>query len=463
MSDIFISYAAEDRSRVQLLANALSGHGWSVWWDQKISTGKTFDQVIADALADAQCVVVVWSHDSVASSWVREEADEGRKRGVLIPVLIDDVSPPLGFRRIQAATMIEWDGAPTSEVFQKLAADIEAVIRAPSARTPSPDTVPPKVPERTSIPARTVMLSLAGALVVAFLAIAFYRSGPSGGAPAEHRPTRAPTEASGVLLSAVLTDGGEPLTRGVIYEVYTAARDAVGNRKRISGITQYQTPARFQLPAGRYLVTAVYGSASANVEVEVTPAAFTQQILNLRAGFLRLTAVLADRGEALSGVAYEVYAAARDAEGNRKRITGSNHQYEAAARFLLPAGRYFATAAYGNTSGNLEVEISPGGLTEQIVNLRAGILRLTAILADGGEPLPRGVAYEVYTAARDPVGNRKRITGSNENSGPAQFALPAGRYFVTATHSSGNANAEPVITAGGTRDVQLRIGPITKR
>ena len=81
-------------------------------------------------------MVVVWSRDSVASSWVREEADEGRKRGVLIPVLIDEVSPPLGFGRIQAARMIEWDGAPESEAFQKLAADVTAVIGAPSAPGP---------------------------------------------------------------------------------------------------------------------------------------------------------------------------------------------------------------------------------------------------------------------------------------------------------------------------------------
>ena len=118
--------------------------------------------------------------------------------------------------------------------------------------------------------------------------------------------------------------------------------------------------------------------------------------------------------EALSGVAYEVYAAARDAEGNRKRVTGSNHQYEASARFLLPAGRYFVTAAYGSASANVEVEVTPAGATQQIVNLRAGILRLTAVLADGGEPLARGVAYEVYTAARDAEGNRKRVTGSDD-------------------------------------------------
>ena len=103
--------------------------------------------MIAEALAGARCVVVVWSRDSVASSWVREEADEGRKRGVLIPVLIDEVSPPLGFGRIQAAPMIEWDGASESEAFQKLAADVAAVIGAPSARDPAPETAAPEPPE----------------------------------------------------------------------------------------------------------------------------------------------------------------------------------------------------------------------------------------------------------------------------------------------------------------------------
>jgi TIR domain len=147
VNDIFISYASEDRSRVRPLADALSGHGWSVWWDRQIQAGRTFDQVIAEALASARCVVVVWSRDSVASSWVREEADEGRKRGVLIPVLIDEVNPPLGFGRIQAARMIEWDGAPESEAFQKLAVDVTAVIGAPSARDPAPETAAPKAPE----------------------------------------------------------------------------------------------------------------------------------------------------------------------------------------------------------------------------------------------------------------------------------------------------------------------------
>src|SRR5262245_26006322 len=103
MADIFISYARKDRARVRPLADALSAQGWSVWWDRQIPAGRTFDQVIAEALGSARCVVVVWSKESVASNWVREEAEEGRRREILIPVLFDNARPPLGFGRIQAA------------------------------------------------------------------------------------------------------------------------------------------------------------------------------------------------------------------------------------------------------------------------------------------------------------------------------------------------------------------------
>jgi hypothetical protein len=90
-------------------------------------------------------------------------------------------------------------------------------------------------------------------------------------------------------------------------------------------------------------------------------------------------------------------------------------------------------------------------------------LWLTAVLTDGGEPLARDVAYAVYAPARDAGGNRKRVTWSNQQYEVAWFALPAGRYFVTAAHKGGNASAETEITAGGTKDVQLRIVPVTKR
>lgn len=131
MSDIFISYARQDRPKAQVLAQALMRHGWSVWWDRTIPTGKRFDQVIQEALAEARCVLVLWSKQSIASDWVLEEAEEGRQRQILVPVFIEDVPPPLGFRRIQAADLTNWDGTGTVPPFQRLVADIAGILGPP--------------------------------------------------------------------------------------------------------------------------------------------------------------------------------------------------------------------------------------------------------------------------------------------------------------------------------------------
>ena len=84
---IFISYASEDQERIQPLVKALENKGWSVWWDRKIPLGKTFDEVIEEALDASNCVIVVWTKSSVRSKWVRTEAGEGEQRGIHLTML----------------------------------------------------------------------------------------------------------------------------------------------------------------------------------------------------------------------------------------------------------------------------------------------------------------------------------------------------------------------------------------
>src|SRR5688572_19374195 len=51
MSDLFISYAREDRARIEPLVGAVAAKGWTVWWDANSPPGgKTFSSVIEKEL-----------------------------------------------------------------------------------------------------------------------------------------------------------------------------------------------------------------------------------------------------------------------------------------------------------------------------------------------------------------------------------------------------------------------------
>ena len=61
MSDVFVSYKAEDRPRVRPLVEALQADGLSVWWDANIGAGDEWRESIASNLDQARCVIVVWT------------------------------------------------------------------------------------------------------------------------------------------------------------------------------------------------------------------------------------------------------------------------------------------------------------------------------------------------------------------------------------------------------------------
>jgi TIR domain len=115
MADIFLSYAQADREQAREIATALIARGWEVWWDVTLSPGTHFRDKIAEQLEAARCVVVLWSRASIKSDWVIDEADDGKRRRILIQALIENVLPPHGFRQIQTATLIQWDGRDSRE------------------------------------------------------------------------------------------------------------------------------------------------------------------------------------------------------------------------------------------------------------------------------------------------------------------------------------------------------------
>jgi TIR domain len=147
MGDIFISYAREDHRAAERLAEALKSSGWSVWWDPDIPPGEIWDELIEHELAAVNCVVVLWSATSIHKHWVKNEASEAMARGILVPVLIEDVKPPLAFRQIQAASLVDWRGEREHGGFQQL---LCTVCRLVGTR-PQPTCSAPPSPRQSSL------------------------------------------------------------------------------------------------------------------------------------------------------------------------------------------------------------------------------------------------------------------------------------------------------------------------
>ena len=171
MSDIFISYAREDRDKAKTLAELFQQQGWSVWWDRSIPPGRSFDEVIEEALGAAKCVVVLWSKSSASSDWVKGEAAEGLQRKILVPVRIESANVPLEFRRLQTVDLSDWEGdAGHPELggfLEAVAENIKSVVRQPPVTGSRRKRVKPA-------------LTVLAAVVLLAAGFAFYKFGGSG-------------------------------------------------------------------------------------------------------------------------------------------------------------------------------------------------------------------------------------------------------------------------------------------
>ena len=174
---LFVSYARPDRARVAPLIRALQDRGCEVWWDQRIEGGKLFAEEIGQALENAQVVVVAWSKASIASHWVRDEAGRARDLNRLAPVLLDEVTPPLGFRQYQAIDFTAWRARPGGPEMGQLMSTIASL--AGSALGPQP------APTRATTRRSVLVLGAAGVGMAAAGAVGLGVWARWGAAPAD--------------------------------------------------------------------------------------------------------------------------------------------------------------------------------------------------------------------------------------------------------------------------------------
>ncbi len=169
MSDIFISYSHEDTDLVRDMVSALEAEGFSVWWDHTIPPGKTWDYVTARGIKEAKACIIVWTPHSVISDWVKEEATLAKEGGKYLPVQVGTDQPPIGFRRIQAADLRNWNGNAKDSQWRMLITEAASLVRGelPAER---PGQTPVTVSSRR--PGNAKNRLLLGVAVAALLLIA---------------------------------------------------------------------------------------------------------------------------------------------------------------------------------------------------------------------------------------------------------------------------------------------------
>ena len=92
LASVFISYAKADRRILERLLLLLRRPWRTVFWDDHLETGAAWSRELHEELFSARCVVVLWSRNALRSGWVRHEATVAAERGVIVSVIVDDVS-----------------------------------------------------------------------------------------------------------------------------------------------------------------------------------------------------------------------------------------------------------------------------------------------------------------------------------------------------------------------------------
>lgn len=178
MAVLFLSYARKDAGKAERIAQVLESAGHSVWWDRHLDAGSRFTAEIDAQLRKADLVIVLWSKHSVESPWVQDEAGVGRDSNRLLPVQLEAVPPPLGFRQYHALDLTGRKGRGHDSA-ESL---IKAVEDRLSGKTGSHPTA---IRHFAPLRARRAWIAIAALMLVAIVAALFiFRPGRAEAEPA---------------------------------------------------------------------------------------------------------------------------------------------------------------------------------------------------------------------------------------------------------------------------------------
>jgi tetratricopeptide (TPR) repeat protein len=111
MAGVFISYRRRDRPKAEKLAAFFQSCGIAAWYDKNIPHNeRDFPKRVREELVAAECVVVIWTRNSVLSTWVASEAlYAANKRTRVAHLKWDDCDIPPPFSSANHVNVLKFD------------------------------------------------------------------------------------------------------------------------------------------------------------------------------------------------------------------------------------------------------------------------------------------------------------------------------------------------------------------
>jgi hypothetical protein len=139
--------------------------------------------MIEDALNSTQCILTVWSANSVKSKWVRAESARGFNQDIMMPVLIEDAKIPIPYDSVHTVDLRNWDGNENHNDFKDVINGLNWLLKRETAVAPiqAAFATPENTKKASESPQKksNVWMFAVGALAIAIAAGALLLKGDS--------------------------------------------------------------------------------------------------------------------------------------------------------------------------------------------------------------------------------------------------------------------------------------------
>lgn len=179
---------------------------------------------------------------------------------------------------------------------------------------------------------------------------------------------------SGIVRLRMIPNAGSPVVTGdVTWEVYQYSRVAPEDRTQITVARASQH--EFVLPAGYYIVRAVYNDTTSELVVPVEAGHTYKYTVNLYAGQIGLAAVGTNGKTVNEPIAWEIIRATPNIRGELETVTAD---VAPSRMFTLREGSYIVRARTGDLAGEAPFEVRAGETNKVKVHLKPVVLPATA-------------------------------------------------------------------------------------